>query len=556
MAIGAYPGKGSNGGGQRERGRRYVVMLLLAFIAALLGVMALHKLRDRRIQNLLLRDKDREIFSLHLLLQKERDRGKEMAKQVEEMKAKMYSIRTRKMELDSRVIEMQSTISSMEDEQRTIKLALEERQSEIKLLREKEREMSKRDIEQSSLKEILKQKEIEIADLKRQLESASLSSTESRRKEEINKLQARGQSHGESSENSTLDGGVEEAKRKVNVLEGKMLAEEDKLKVHGNNTDIPAGGEPVENNNFMAPGINTDGSAASQYEQNSVEKGGRNGLTETNTANTTREASEVVEGKAELKKEGEKLEQPGATSSHSGSSIQRMISDGKGSRSRGKRWKALVRNRRLESNKNLATMKHHRFIEDAIEIKEGKQSGDNVVNGQGHYTGTKKMDEYQMSSTVMISQDFSGGNQEMKEDGHGYESQGNGEESIKEEMKHEPMTTSDQRDKLNGEVSKNGILEIKPKISMSGDENRALEEEIREIGSQDEDTARENFNKETDGGETGHADDIEEEVKREADIRDSLELEKERAGGNFKGSTAKVEEAEDEYNNKEVTDES
>lgn len=65
----AYPGKGNNGGGQRERGRPYGVMLLLAFVAALLGVMALHKLREKRIHNLLVRDRDRELFSLHLLLQ-------------------------------------------------------------------------------------------------------------------------------------------------------------------------------------------------------------------------------------------------------------------------------------------------------------------------------------------------------------------------------------------------------------------------------------------------------------------------------------------------------
>lgn len=69
MAMGSYHGKGNNGGGHREKGRPYGVMLLLAFAAALLGVMALHKLRERRIHNLVLRDKDRELFSLHLLLQ-------------------------------------------------------------------------------------------------------------------------------------------------------------------------------------------------------------------------------------------------------------------------------------------------------------------------------------------------------------------------------------------------------------------------------------------------------------------------------------------------------
>lgn len=69
MAMGGYHSKGSNGGGQRERGRPYGLMLLLAFGAALLGLMALHKLRERYIHDVLLRDKDRELFSIHLLLQ-------------------------------------------------------------------------------------------------------------------------------------------------------------------------------------------------------------------------------------------------------------------------------------------------------------------------------------------------------------------------------------------------------------------------------------------------------------------------------------------------------
>lgn len=44
-------------------------MLLLAFGAALLGVMVLHKLRERRIFNLVVKEKDRDLVSLQLLLQ-------------------------------------------------------------------------------------------------------------------------------------------------------------------------------------------------------------------------------------------------------------------------------------------------------------------------------------------------------------------------------------------------------------------------------------------------------------------------------------------------------
>nr|DAD23031.1 TPA_asm: hypothetical protein HUJ06_024494 [Nelumbo nucifera] len=58
-----------NKGNGNSRGRPYAMMLILAFGAAMLGVMLLHKLRERRVFNLLVQDKDRQIMSLELLLQ-------------------------------------------------------------------------------------------------------------------------------------------------------------------------------------------------------------------------------------------------------------------------------------------------------------------------------------------------------------------------------------------------------------------------------------------------------------------------------------------------------
>lgn len=495
-------------------------------------------------------------------MQKERDYAKEMTKQVEEMKAKVYSIRAQKMDLDSQVIEMQSTISSLKDEQRTMELALEEKRAEIKLLRDKEMDMGKRDLEESSLKEILKQKEIEIANLKRQVESLNLSTREGGKKEEMNKLEEReerGQSR-ESSENSTLPVGAEETERNVNVSEVKMLAEKEKLHVQGNTTEDPPKGDSArENNGVEALGMNTDSSAGSQDEQNSINKRERNDLNATGTATlSAMEVSEVTEGKADMKKleEREKLEQPGNISDPSGPTIQREFSDGKGSRSRGKRWRALARKRRLEGNNNSATMKHHRFIEDAIEIMKRKQAGDNAANGQDQDMNAKKTNEPdQISSLLRISQDFNGGNQERKEDGHGFESQGNGQESPKEEKEHE--TVSGLRDQSNGEVPATGSLVSNPRIPMNGGENRTPEVGIGEAGSQEGDTAIENISKDTDRRETGHTEeevpDYAEKEVREADVKDSQESETERIGGDFfKGSAAKVEEPRDEYKEEET----
>jgi hypothetical protein len=62
-------GGAHKGNGNGNRGRPYGLMLLLAFGAALLGVMVLHKFRERRIFNLLVKEKDRELMSLQLILQ-------------------------------------------------------------------------------------------------------------------------------------------------------------------------------------------------------------------------------------------------------------------------------------------------------------------------------------------------------------------------------------------------------------------------------------------------------------------------------------------------------
>ncbi|OMO98791.1 putative micronuclear linker histone polyprotein [Corchorus olitorius] len=168
--MGGISHKG-NGNGGSNRGRPYGVMLLLAFGAALLGVMVLHKLRERRIFNLLVEEKNRQLISLQLLLQKEREYTKEMKKKAEEAKAKIYSLRNQKMELERRVLEMQSTIDSLRDEEKTMESALEEKISEIKLLRDNDMDSGNENPQVVALTATLKQKEAEIDDLKLRLES-------------------------------------------------------------------------------------------------------------------------------------------------------------------------------------------------------------------------------------------------------------------------------------------------------------------------------------------------------------------------------------------------
>ncbi|XP_022947452.1 golgin subfamily A member 6-like protein 22 [Cucurbita moschata] len=154
-----------------SRGRPYALMLLVAFGAALLGVMLLHKFRERRICNLLLKRTDEDLHSFQLLFQKERDRSKELEKNNEDIKESMFLLRTQKMELDRRLLELQSTIDSLRDEQKIIRIALQEKQSEIKMLREKETENGNENSQVVVLTQRLKQKEDELEDLRRRLKS-------------------------------------------------------------------------------------------------------------------------------------------------------------------------------------------------------------------------------------------------------------------------------------------------------------------------------------------------------------------------------------------------
>ncbi|XP_055823342.1 uncharacterized protein LOC129891891 [Solanum dulcamara] len=153
----------------QNTGRSYGVLLLLAFGAAVFGVMTLHKLRDRRICNHFIKEKDRELDGLKLLFQKEREQAKETRRQIEDMKSNIHWLGTQKTDLDSRISEMKSTISSLKEEQKTIEVALEEKQSEIKMLREKQMETKSNDSHVALLSETLRQKEAEIEDLKHRL---------------------------------------------------------------------------------------------------------------------------------------------------------------------------------------------------------------------------------------------------------------------------------------------------------------------------------------------------------------------------------------------------
>ncbi|KAE8700492.1 hypothetical protein F3Y22_tig00110556pilonHSYRG00114 [Hibiscus syriacus] len=121
--MGGLTSHKENGNG--HKGRPYGFMLLLAFGTALFGVLVLHKLRERHIFNLVIEDMNRQLLSLQLLLQKEREYNKEMNRKAEETNAKIYYLRNQKMELDGRLMETLSRIDSLKDEQKAMESTLE-----------------------------------------------------------------------------------------------------------------------------------------------------------------------------------------------------------------------------------------------------------------------------------------------------------------------------------------------------------------------------------------------------------------------------------------------
>uniref|UniRef100_A0A7N0UT01 Uncharacterized protein n=2 Tax=Kalanchoe fedtschenkoi TaxID=63787 RepID=A0A7N0UT01_KALFE len=120
--------------------KAYGKMLIVAFGLAVLGVMVLHKLREKRILNLILEQKDQQLSSLHLLLQRELDVNKENSKKLEDMKPRLHMLRIQKMELN--------------DDIKVVQSAVEDRNGENRMLRNK-------------ITEILKDKDAEIDLLKR-----------------------------------------------------------------------------------------------------------------------------------------------------------------------------------------------------------------------------------------------------------------------------------------------------------------------------------------------------------------------------------------------------
>ncbi|XP_021862827.1 uncharacterized protein [Spinacia oleracea] len=240
----------NHGHSHSQRGNKpYALVLLLAFGAAILGIMVLHKLREKRIFTLLVKEKDHELLTLHLLYQREKEFNEEARKKVEEMKNKVYSLRTQKLELDRRVSEMESTISSLNDERKVIELTVEEKKNNIQLLTAG---IDSDAPQVTALKDIIKMKNAEIEDLKLQLEQQDDSEYDDNR--DYSEFSSDDYSFSEL--NDVKDGGVDLKKQySGNETADFQVEEQEEQKLQENEAEMKMGNPDESSSSVTGFGI-------------------------------------------------------------------------------------------------------------------------------------------------------------------------------------------------------------------------------------------------------------------------------------------------------------
>lgn len=308
-----------------------------------------------------------------------------MKRKTEEMKAKMYSLSAQAMESNRRIVEMQSTIDSLKDEQKIMESALEEKQKEIKLQRETNIDPEKENQQMIALMESLKQKETEIEDLKRRYENPTkiLSvSTDDPSNPQTNLNETPNYSNGENSltgnrsdDTSTTLVNSENTARLENRIESKAVIVDRREESIEQLTTVENSAEGLRNEGAVDV---SHGNSKGNSQDNGVSVAGQ----ENNIANATEGIASLV-GKVsqventdndmkladEEKHKVARDEQLGLKSSQQEEdrdqgtfkggvkleltdNTRSSSSRAKGKHAKGKRWRMLARNRKLENNRN------------------------------------------------------------------------------------------------------------------------------------------------------------------------------------------------------------
>ncbi|XP_066327269.1 uncharacterized protein [Miscanthus floridulus] len=128
----------SKGYAMANAGRKlpYVFLLLVALAAGVLSIVVLQKVREQRVFAGRLQERDRQLVSVRILLQKEKAINKEMKRKVEEMKATTSSLRTQKIDQKTKLKGLETTVANLKKTQKDLEAAIAEKDNRINIMEE------------------------------------------------------------------------------------------------------------------------------------------------------------------------------------------------------------------------------------------------------------------------------------------------------------------------------------------------------------------------------------------------------------------------------------
>ncbi|WVZ87339.1 hypothetical protein U9M48_033991, partial [Paspalum notatum var. saurae] len=137
----------------------YLLLVLLAIGAAAVSVGILHKMRERRVLTVLLQERDQQLISFQLLLEKEKEINKEMRRKVDELEAKTSVLSIERAELKNKLMDSETTTTYLTNTQKELEAALVEKESHINQVKEN---AAASNPDQTTPKELLQQKDAEL----------------------------------------------------------------------------------------------------------------------------------------------------------------------------------------------------------------------------------------------------------------------------------------------------------------------------------------------------------------------------------------------------------
>ncbi|AQK46470.1 dentin sialophosphoprotein [Zea mays] len=143
--------------GSNKRVPPYLLLVLLAVGAAAVSVGILHKMRERRVLAVLVQERDQQLISFQVLLEKEKEINKEMRRKVDELEAKTSALSIERAELKNKLMDSETTTTYLTNTQKELEAALVEKESHINQM--KESAAAANTDQTTTIKELLQQKE-------------------------------------------------------------------------------------------------------------------------------------------------------------------------------------------------------------------------------------------------------------------------------------------------------------------------------------------------------------------------------------------------------------